>query len=1509
MAAFTPSPLQLDDRLFRGDRGGSAGTCQAVYALPSAPSQDVLVERAVRVTSGHEILRTAVVRLPSSGALAQVVGDSLPAVPVFEHLVARGDPDTPAMRVLLEGFRGAVGREHPPLWRVDVLRDPARTFLAVTADAACLDLESLGLLAAHLVGTGPLAAPTVQYADASEWLASLVAAEGLWRDWQATLDRIGATPLPDIGIHAGRGSSYAGVPTGDIRLPMRLLRDVEERAGWKVTSVLAALWTGLLGRLGNAAEIPLRFMVSGRERWDLARHLGPYAQARPVLMPVERSLTLAQLAGRLESVLEDVRATPEPVPPQYQVAANADERAAWSNLAGLLVVSECPGSPELMRATGPIPGCALGVVAHIGEEAVHCDIVYDDVACVPQLASLMAERFAAFARRWLEEPDRRLDELDPFADGERATIARLLEPPPPELPTSPVPTLILERAREAGPHPAVIWGGQALSYVDLVARARALALRLVEEGVRPGDSVVLMGRRCAAQIVGLLGIQMAGAAYVPVAADYPPDRIQLILGDAGADLAVVGGEWPVPAGRGARRTIMLAADGILEGPAPGQADLPVLQLSDPAYIIYTSGSTGRPNGVVVTHGNLAVSTDARLRFYGTPPAKFLLLPSIAFDSSVAGIFWTLAAGGTLVIPEDGPAMDIAAIVSLLRASSATEVLALPSLYAAILEHADPIALSSLRRAIVAGEECPPWLPPLHADRVPEATLWNEYGPTETTVWCTAYRVRSGHTGPVPIGLPVPSYRAYVVDSALAAVPIGVPGELIVGGPGVAAGYLGRPDLTRERFLQDHGADLPGARMYRTGDRVRLSPLGVLEFLGRGDDQVKIRGYRIELGEIEMRLRGHAAVDDCVAAAWTSGDRDTRLVAYVVFQAGAPPPGAGELRAHLGATLPEFMVPALIVPLERLPRTPNGKVDRQALPDPREAGTMAPEQGYQAPQGQVEEVIARTWATLLGLPRVGRHDNFFELGGHSLLALRVAAQLQREGVDIAASSFFTASTVSALARAARVSETSGGIPRRRQALARPTDQQLGLWFLEQLSGATASYNLGAACLVEGDLDVPRLEQALGAVIKRQSTLRSRLPVDRSGLPVLDITPFTGFHLELEDLQHLAAGNRRAEVMRIAAQECGTAFSLGTGPLYRFRVLRLSPGEHVLVMTIHHAVFDGWSFGLLLQELAAVYTALAAGEAARLPDLPIAYEDYAEWQRGTLEGPRLAGLVSAWTENLHGAAMLCLPTDRPRPARPGGRGGTRPLGLTPTVTKRLHAFAASSGVSRFSVLMALYRVLLHSYSGQADLVIGASLAGRGRDELQSLMGYFVNTLPFRVSLAGNPTFREVVRREVRAGAAVDALQDLPFARLVRELQLSGGDGGNPVFTAAFNLLHPDYMPVAIGTADGGWSGARRPFADLALTPLEVPVTTATLDLVLNIMDGADTLQGSMEYDADLFDTATIDAMIARFLSIMEVALGAPDSELSVLSRSGGANPDGPAAAPGPGRAVPTVSDEPE
>ncbi|HVG44784.1 MAG TPA: amino acid adenylation domain-containing protein, partial [Longimicrobium sp.] len=947
-------------------------------------------------------------------------------------------------------------------------------------------------------------------------------------------------------------------------------------------------------------------------------------------------------------------------------------------------------------------------------------------------------------------------------------------------------------------------------------RANRLARWLRALGVGPESVVAISLERSAHPIAAVLAVWKAGAAYLPVDPDYPVERRAYMLADSRAQVLVTRHALAAGLDTASARVVDLdeawAACAGEDDANPGIENEP----AGMAYLIYTSGSTGRPKGAMVTHGGLHNMAAAQREAFGMAPGTRLLqFVSFSFDVAMADILATLGNGCTLVMATRESLLPGKPLLATLAERRVNAVEMPPSVWSVLPE----AGLPELRTVAAGGEALPP---DVVARWSRGRRLVNAYGPTEATVYATFARLR-GEMARVPLGVPLPGTRVHVVDRAFHESAIGVPGEIWVGGAGVARGYLGRPGMTADRFLPDPFSTVPGGRLYRTGDLGRWNPDGTLDYLGRIDHQVKVRGFRIEPGEVEAALAALPGVRDAIVALRDAPAGDRRLVGYV--SSSSPDLSPVEMRASLRRVLPAHMVPAELVVLEAFPLTPNGKVDRRALPEPA-WGTAHPR--GEAPRTLTETAVAAVWREVLGVDEVGRGDNFFAAGGHSLLAARVAARLRRAvGVELPLREIFDAPTLEALAARIDVELARGPDVEAPPIVPVPRDRPLPLsfaqerlWFVHRLHPRAALYNMPVSLRLSGALDADALHRALDEIVRRHEALRTVFRRGEAG-PVQVVLPPSSIPLPLFDLAGRADGEEEAR--RIADEDARTPFDLENGPLLRLALLRRADDDHTLLVDMHHVVSDGWSMGRFHAELAALYAAFAAGEESPLPELPVQYADFAAWQRSWLRGEVLERQLGYWKGRLAGAPALELPEDHPRPAVPGLNGAGCDAPLPAEAVARLEEAAREEGATPFMAMLAVACALLHRWTGQDDIVVGTVVAGRTRAETEALIGFFVNTLALRTDLSGDPTFRELLRRVRQVTLEAYAHQELPFEKLVDELKVERSLSRPPLVQVAFTVHDEAPGPRAAGLSfepgEGGDTG------------------TSTLDLTFGVFRAAD------------------------------------------------------------------------
>jgi amino acid adenylation domain-containing protein len=1029
-----------------------------------------------------------------------------------------------------------------------------------------------------------------------------------------------------------------------------------------------------------------------------------------------------------------------------------------------------------------------------------------------------------------------------------------------------------EQAARTPDAEALVHGAESLTYRELDARANRLAHALRRRGAGPEVRVGICARRGVDLVVGLLGIVKSGAAYVPLDPAYPRERIALTLRDARAPLVVTQRALlPLLEGHGGEAVLLDAHRAEIER-EPAEAPEGGAGADNLAYLIYTSGSTGIPKGVQIEHRSaVALLRWCREVYTSAECAGVLGSTSVCFDMSVFEVFHTLGVGGTLVMAENAlelPRIPARGRVTLVNTvpSAAAELLragGIPASVRTMNLGGEPLR-SSLAQGLYA-------LP--HVEKV-----YNLYGPTEDTTYSTWLRVERGAAREPTVGRPVTGTRVHLLDAELGAVPAGDLGEVYLAGEGLARDYLGRPELTAEKYVPDPFSREPGARMYRVGDLGRMLPDGELEYLGRVDHQVKIRGFRVEPGEIETALETHPAVREAAVAARDDEAGGRLLAAYFVPVGSVPKPA--ELRAHLRERLPEHMVPTAFVALDRFPLTPSGKTDRGALPAPGPSHSgEGPE--YVPPRTPVEETVAAIWAEVLGVERVGIHEHFFDLGGHSLRAAQIVARLRSAfRVDLPMGALFDAPTVAELAA---LVDGAGGAGDPLPPLVRvPRDRPLPLsfsqeaiWFFQELAPGMKSYNFQASFRFRGALDAIALERALTEIVRRHEIFRTTFH-DVGGSAVQVVHDAGPLHLPRFDLRGLPEAEREGAVRRHMAEEFGAPFELGRLPLIRWRLLRLAGDEHLLLQVEHHFVHDGWSFAVFLRELVALYSAFAEGHASPLPELPVQFADFAVWHRRLMEGERARRDLAYWKEALAGAdPVLELPTDLPRPPALSFRGASLRTRLPADTALAARVFCRETGATLYMTLLAAFEALMGRYSGQEDFCLGGGVANRSWKETEELIGMIVNTIAHRVRLDRVRTFRELVAQVRDTAREAYAHKDVHFGQVVEAVAPERTLSRLPVYQVAFNF-HDS------------------PYPDFRLPGVEVELTealgngSAKFDLQVIAMPRAEMIPGApeelveavWEYATDLFDRSTVERMAGHYHALLAALLADPDRPMREL-----------------------------
>ncbi|WKB55582.1 amino acid adenylation domain-containing protein [Eleftheria terrae] len=1315
----------------------------------------------------------------------------------------------------------------------------------------------------------PLPPLPVQYADYAvwqrEWLAGEVQQRQLafWRQQLATAPALSTLPTdrPRPAVQDYRGQSLPVEFSPELSAALKAL---SQRHGTTLYMTLLAAWGALVARLAGQDEVVIGTPVANRTRVEVEPLIGFFVNILALRLDFSDRPSVAQLLAQVREQVLQAQGHQD-LPFEQVVEALKPERTLAHNPIFQLTFA-WQNTPDDGLDLGGLN--LQGLPARAGQHVAQYDVTLelqetrDRIVGTLNFATALFEAatmqrhvgyLEALLRGMVQDEAQAVDAIPIVGEAERQQVLLAWNDTKRPYPQGLCVHELFERRAAGTPGAvAVEHEGRRLSYQALDEQANRLAHQLRALGVGAEDRVALCLRRGPELVMAMLAVLKAGAAYVPLDPAYPPQRWQHMLSDSAprvvltqVELAASGhlsGEWTVLEMDGEQRP----------WEAQPATPLPVTETGSAperlAYVIYTSGSTGQPNGVMVEHRNLA-------NLIGWHSEQFPLAvgertsstAGVAFDACTWEVWPALCMGATLVLPPAATVGDPGALLDWWQGEDLQTSFLVTALADAALSRGQADR-RGLRQLLTGGDRL---------GRLPAAglpfELVNNYGPTEATVVATS-GVSRPEDAVIHIGRPIANTRLYLLDRHGQPVPVGAPGELYIGGVQVARGYLNRPELTRERFVADPFAGEPGARMYKTGDLGRWLPDGTVEYLGRSDHQVKIRGLRIELGEIEAQLARQPGVRESVVLAREDVPGEVRLVAYLVARSEAEKPQAQVLREALSKALPEYMVPAAYVVLEALPLTPNGKVDRRALPVPD--GTAFAQRAYEAPQGEVEVALAQIWSELLQVERVGRQDNFFELGGHSLLAVQMISRLrQRLGLEVAVSSLFASPVLgdfAALTNQAPSSSQPDLVP-----LARPEHLPLSfaqqrLWFIAQTGlQASTAYHMMGSLRLRGALDPAALQAALDRIVQRHEALRTRFEV-MDGQPVQRIARSGRFTLLHHDLSG-APGTLEHWV----AAEAEAPFDLAQGPLVRGRLLRLGEQDHVLLLTMHHIISDGWSLGVLTGELSELYRAYAvqglAHQVDPLPALPVQYADYAVWQREWLAGEVQQRQLAFWREQLASApALVTLPTDRPRPAVQDYRGQSLPVEFSPELSAALKALSQRHGTTLYMTLLAAWGALVARLAGQDEVVIGTPVANRTRAEVEPLIGFFVNTLALKLDFSDRPSVAQLLAQVREQVLQAQSHQDLPFEQVVEALRPQRTLAHSPIFQLMF-----------------AWQNApRTPFElqGLSLEEMAVQPANAKFDLTLELQEAQDRITGTLCFATALFEAATMQRHVGYLEALL-------------------------------------------
>jgi amino acid adenylation domain-containing protein len=1506
------------------------------YNIPSAVrltgQLDVaaLEEALNEVVRRHETLRTTFA--VQGGEPVQVISPSLAiTLPVTDlrHL-PQAEREAEALRLARLEARKSFNLSQGPLVRVELLRlDEEEYIFLFTMHHIISDGWSMGVFIGELTALyhafshsrpSPLPELPIQYADYAHWQREWLRGEVLEKQLAYWKQQLGGN-LPVLNLPTDRPrpavqtSAGANLHTKFPRELSEALVSLSRREGATLFMTLTAALETLLYRYTGQEDITIGSPIANRQRPEIERLIGCFINTLVLRADFSGNPTFRELLRQVRETTLEAYAHQE-LPFEMLVEALQPERdLSHSPLFQVMLILQnatAQGAPATAQPRAAIEVSQLAIDSGTATFDLTLSVTEspDGLSVSAEyntdlFDAATIERLLAHYRTLLEgivaDPDQRVAQLPLLTETERRQILTEWNNTAANYALDKCVHRLIEAQAEAQPDAvAVVCNNDRLTYRELSERANQLAHQLQRLGIGPEKFVGICAEKSVELIVAVLGVLKAGGAYVPLDPTHPADRLSFMLEDTGMTVLLTQSQLrsQVEHLKPELHLVCLDRDWPVIAEESPQNPASEVRPGNLAYVIYTSGSTGRPKGVMIEHRSLLNSFLAWKEAYELDSVRaHLQMANFAFDVFSGDFVRALCSGGRLVLCPRETLLDAAELYALMRREAVDCAEFVPAVLRPLAQHLEQTGQKlDFMRNLICGSDT--WYAGEYQRFQklcgPRTRLINSFGLTEAAVDSSYFESSTLALSAdqlVPIGRPFANTQLYILDTHQQPVPIGVTGELYVGGAGLARGYLNNPQLTAEKFLELQIAEeefrkaasaklkaqssklKSATRLYRTGDLARFLPDGNIQFLGRADYQVKIRGFRIEPGEVEAALTSHPGVRQAVVNVCKDPRGADCLVAYFTAKSDAAP-AAGELRRFAADKLPAFMVPAAFVMMDELPLNSNGKVDRNALPAPDwESRT---EDEFVAPRNETEETLAGIWRQVLNLSRVGIHEIFFELGGHSLLATQVTSRVREAfGVELPLRNVFEFPTIATLAE--QIEKLQRTTTRLQAPPIRPVPRdgalplsfaQQRLWFLEQLEPGSAAYNIPDAYRLRGPLDVAVFERCVNEIIRRHESLRTTFQTV-GGKPLQVIAPELRLQIPVISLESPDSAQREAEVKRLAREAASQPFDIARGPLLRVKLLRLEAEDHIVLLTTHHIVSDGWSSNILLREITILYQAFVTGQPSPLPEPQLQYADYAHWQRTWLQGDTLAAQLAYWKKQLADSPpLLELPTDRPRPAVQTFNGSYCKFELSGELSTRLNALSQRAGVTPFMALLAAFQLLLHRYTGQDDINIGTPVAGRNRAETENLIGLFVNTLVLRGRLDGDPVFTELLQQVRETALGAYDHQDLPFEMIVDELRLERNLSWSPLFQVMFVMQNNPADAQSV------------PGAKLTISEVETWSGTAKFDLTLFMTESPTGYAGLFEYNTDLFDQTTIERMIGHFRTLLESIAARPEERISRL-----------------------------
>lgn len=1479
----------------------------------------VLEDSFFELQSRHEVLRT-IYPIADGEPVQEILPSGQPFLPIADlQGLEPARRSKELERLLVTEMSRPFNLISGPIFRATLIRSTAEEhILLFVMDHIAADGWSHTILIGDLGAIyeayskgqkSPLEELEIQYADFAVWQREWLEGEayesllGYWKNQLEGAPRLIELPTdkPRPALQTYRGAYYSIIFPAELNEAIKAFNSREEVT---LYMTLLAGFALLMRRYSGQQTICVGTPIAQRNRAEIERLVGCFINTLVMRVDIDDDLTFRQLVKHVQEVTLGAYAHQdmpfERLVEELELDRSLSHTPLFQVMFGLQNLpgfkpdrfgeSFMPGKTQIMTAKFDVEFAAIE--SRNGELA--CGVQYNTDLFDESRMIRMGDHFINLLKFGIKNPDKRLARISMLDEKEIAQVVTQWNATEYFYPKEKrAHELISDQARKTPERVAVECANRRLSYEELERRSDQAARALIKEGVGLEEVIGLLADRSADFLTLMLGVFKAGAAYLPLDTNHPPKRIRQVIEQSRAlyilaSTAYIGKMTEaLQEQAGLPPVKIIEIERLLNENPPQEIRLPRAEANNLCYVIYTSGSTGLPKGAMVEHNGmlnhlLAKVEDLQLRD-GDAVGQ---TASQCFDISVWQFLAPLLVGGRVRIIEDDDAHDPARLAKRVETDKLTVLETVPTLLRAMMQE---VKLSEslregmlgLRWMVATGEALSPDLAREWVETFQDIKLMNAYGPTECSDDVTHYTVESAppkETLYMPIGRPIINTQIYILDKDLRPSPVGVEGEVHVGGEGVGRGYLNDPLRTAEVFIPNLFGKQPGARLYKTGDIATYREDGNIQYIGRRDNQVKLRGYRIELGDIESVLMEHPAIRDITVTIRGKHPQEKALVAYYIAEQNSNA-DEREFRIYAREKLPAYMVPAVFVRLEAMPVTSTGKLDRAALPEPDglEIGSSS---HYAPPRTPTEEMLAGIWAEVLRLERVGIYDNFFDLGGHSLLATQVMSRVRKAfQCEIRLSVLFETPTIAELSEAIEMELRIGRgmqfqpIKRAQRNAALPLSySQQRQFFLEQMEPGTAAYNMPMAERFRGRLDIDVLRRTVTEATRRHEILRTVF-MEVDGAPAQVINEPTEAHLPLIDLSQLEAKAREVEAARLASDEAWRPFNLSEGPLMRVSLLRIGEDDNILLLTMHHIITDGWSMGVLITELMTLYEAFADGRPSPLPELTIQYADYAVWQQNWVQGEILEKQLAFWKQHLSGVPVLELQTDRPRPPVQSYRGDHEPILLGPELSEQVQSLSRSEGATLFMTLLTAWQVLLMRYSGQSDISVGSFIANRNRAETEGLIGFLVNNLVFRTDLSGNPTFRESLERVRQVALDAYVHQDVPFELLLEKLRPERDTSRTNLFQVMF-VLQNNPAPGASASDDSETSNDQ-------VKPVSVRGSgRSNFDLTLWMTEGPQGLMGRLDYATDLFNAGTIRRMAAHFITLLKGAMANPDQHLDQL-----------------------------